>query len=178
MNGPGLVGRERLPVALAAGFSAMDVATIALVGDAVPPRREAAFLGLRSTAAGLGGVFGPTFVGVVAGVAGYPTAFVVASLFAFAAAALLVETLSVPAGTTDPDLEYRTVETTTGIGRPPGVLRGPTPPRDEGTGGQRAPTDDAGLFRASSVPPVGGDDEGYPHRAPCDDGFQPNHHTV
>lgn len=112
-------------VALAVGFSAMDVGTIAFIGDVVPPRREAAFVGLRSTAAGLGGVFGPTIVGVLAVGAGYSVAFVVVSLFAFVSAVLLLRFLSFPTRKTEPDLDYRMIETTTGLGRPPGILRPP-----------------------------------------------------
>lgn len=112
-------------VALAAGFSAMDVGSIAFIGDAVPPRREAAFVGLRSTAAGLGGVFGPAIVGVIAVGTGVSVAFAVVSLFAFLSAGLLLRFLSVPTETTDPKLDYRMIETTTGLGRPPGMFREP-----------------------------------------------------
>jgi len=73
---------------LGVSFSAMTTGAVAFIGDVAPAGRESELMGLRSTAKGLGGVVGPTLVGGVATLAGYPAAFVLASTLAFAAAGL------------------------------------------------------------------------------------------
>jgi MFS family permease len=73
---------------LGVSFSAMTTGAVAFIGDVAPAGRESELMGLRSTAKGLGGVIGPTLVGGVATLAGYPAAFVLASTLAFAAAGL------------------------------------------------------------------------------------------
>lgn len=75
-------------ITLGTSFSSMTTGAVAFIGDVAPDGREAELLGLRSTAKGLGGVFGPLAVGGIATVAGHETAFVVASTLAFAAAGL------------------------------------------------------------------------------------------
>lgn len=75
-------------VTLGTSFSAMTTGAVAFIGDVAPQGREAELLGLRSTAKGLGGVFGPLGVGALATVAGHETAFVAASTLAFGAAGL------------------------------------------------------------------------------------------
>ncbi|MFB6074648.1 MAG: MFS transporter [Haloarculaceae archaeon] len=111
-------------VVIAAGFSAMDVGTVSIIGDSVPRDRESAFVGLRSTAAGIGGVLGPSIVGVTATLLGFPTAFAVASVFAFAAALLVAITLEEPTRTTPAPTALRTIETNTGVTQVPGMHRG------------------------------------------------------
>jgi MFS family permease len=78
----------------------MTTGALAFIADVAPPNRESELMGLRSTAKGLGGVVGPVLVGGVATLAGYRTAFALASVLAFAAAALvwLALTESRPAG--------------------------------------------------------------------------------
>ena len=83
-------------VAVAAGFAALEVGTITIVGGAVPPSREAAFLGLRSTAMGIGGVLGPMLVGALVVLVGYRAAFSAAALLAFLAGGLLASRLRTP----------------------------------------------------------------------------------
>lgn len=73
---------------LGVSFSAMTTGAVAFIGDVAPAGRESELMGLRSTAKGLGGVVGPTLVGGVATLAGYPAAFALASTLAFAAAGL------------------------------------------------------------------------------------------
>lgn len=75
-------------VVIAAAFSAMTTGALAFIGDVAPERRESELMGLRSTAKGVGGVFGPVVVAGLAGVFGYPTAFAVGSSMAFVAAVL------------------------------------------------------------------------------------------
>ena len=111
-------------VTIATGFSAMDVGAISIIGDAVPASRESAFVGLRATAAGAGGVLGPPIVGAAATVVGFEAAFAVASTFAFAAAALVAARVRRPPSSSAPPPNLGTVETTTGIAQPPGAHRG------------------------------------------------------
>ena len=111
-------------VTIAAGFSAMDVGVISTIGDSVPDSRESAFVGLRSTAAGAGGVLGPSVVGLLATVIGFAAAFAVASSFAFAGAAIVAARVEQPGRATPPPTDLGTVETTTGIAQPPGAARG------------------------------------------------------
>lgn len=106
------VGASAL-VALAVGFSVMDIATIALIGDAVPPNREAAFVGLRSTAAGAGGVLGPLLVGGLVVTVGYAVAFAATAGLALVAAAIVAATLVEPDRRTAVDHAPRTVEVST-----------------------------------------------------------------
>lgn len=105
-------------VVVAAAFAAMDMGTIAIIGDAVPASRESAFLGLRATATGVGGVVGPTLVGVVAVLVGYPAAFAAVSVFAFAAALLVRRALVEPATVSERPDVAPPVETALGIERP------------------------------------------------------------
>ena len=111
-------------VVIAAGFSAMDVGAVSVIGDSVPESRESAFIGLRSTAAGVGGVLGPLFVGATATLAGFEVAFAVASVFAFAAAALVSAKFEEPAPKTAPATAFGAVELSTGPTQPPGTHRG------------------------------------------------------
>jgi MFS family permease len=111
-------------VVIAAGFSAMDVGVVSVIGDSVPSTRESAFVGLRSTAAGVGGVFGPTLVGATATLVGFQTAFALASLFAFAAAVLVAVTFEARGATSPPTPALQTVETSVGIAHAPGTSRG------------------------------------------------------
>lgn len=111
-------------VTIATGFSAMDIGAISIIGDTVPASRESAFVGLRATAAGAGGVLGPPIVGVAATVVGFEAAFAAASTFAFAAAALVAARVRRPRRTTPPSTGLGTVETTTGLAQPPGAHRG------------------------------------------------------
>ncbi len=111
-------------VVIAAGFSAMDVGTVSVIGDSVPSSHEAAFVGLRSTAAGVGGILGPSILGITATVVGFETAFALASVFAFAAAFLITVELEEPKATTPPTTDLQTVETSTGVAHPPGTHRG------------------------------------------------------
>jgi MFS family permease len=76
-------------VTLAVAFSAMWTGSVAFVGDVAPENRESELMGLASTARSVGGVVGPLGVGAVATVAGYPTAFAVASVLALGAAAVV-----------------------------------------------------------------------------------------
>ncbi|WP_254822313.1 MFS transporter [Haloglomus halophilum] len=108
VTGPAWLGTGLARVAAAGGalfvlgvsFSAMTTGAVAFIGDVAPAGRESELMGLRSTAKGLGGVLGPTLVGGIATLAGYPAAFALTSSLAFAAAGLaglaLVE--SRPAG--------------------------------------------------------------------------------
>lgn len=66
-------------------FSAMTTGAVAFIGDVAPTGRESELLGLRGTAKGLGGVFGPPLVGLAATAYGYETAFAGASVVAFLA---------------------------------------------------------------------------------------------
>jgi MFS family permease len=87
-------------VVLGIAFSAMTTGALAFIGDVAPDYREAELMGLRSTAKGVGGVVGPVLVGGTATLAGYRTAFALASVLAFLAAALVWVALveSRPAG--------------------------------------------------------------------------------
>lgn len=129
---PSLAGVTRVGVsgaavlAVAVGFSAIDVGAIAVIGDAVPASREAAFIGLRSTAAGVGGVVGPPIVGIVATVSSFRVAFVVISVLAVLAAVLIGLTLPAGLGTGTVDPDERRAELTpgiTGATRSPGESR-------------------------------------------------------
>jgi MFS family permease len=110
-------------VSIAAGFSAMDVGVVALLGDAVPASREAAFLGLRSTVGGLGGVVGPTLVGSVAVLASYQVAFALAGLLALGAAALVNDRVVEPESTDSTSLAPERTELATQMVEPPGAFR-------------------------------------------------------
>lgn len=77
-------------VVLAAAYSAMWTGSVAFVADVAPENRESELMGLASTARSVGGALGPLFVGGVAAVAGYPTAFAAGSLLALGAAGLVV----------------------------------------------------------------------------------------
>lgn len=111
-------------IAIAAGFSAMDIGVVAVIGDTVSKERESSFIGLRSTAGGVGGVIGPTVVGVVALFSTVRTAFFVASVFAFVSALIVVRTLAEPDRSAQPELIPLDVETGIGINRPAGIHRG------------------------------------------------------
>ena len=95
-TGPAWLGTGLARVAIAGGslfllgvsFSAMTTGAVAFIGDVAPAGRESELMGLRSTAKGVGGVIGPTLVGAVATLFGYPGAFAVASVLAFVAAGL------------------------------------------------------------------------------------------
>lgn len=76
-------------VVLAASFSAMTTGALAFIGDVAPADRESELMGLRSTAKGVGGVFGPPLFGAVATVTTTGTTFALGSTLAFAAAALV-----------------------------------------------------------------------------------------
>lgn len=104
-------------VLLAAGFSAMDVGVVSLLGDAAP-ERETTLVGLRATATGAGGVVGPLLVGVAAATVGYQVGFALAGLLAFAGAGLVARTLEEPDRPTAVSSADRTVETAVGIPRP------------------------------------------------------------
>jgi MFS family permease len=73
---------------LGVSYSGMTTGAVAFIGDVAPRGREAELLGLRSTAKGTGGVFGPIAVGALATAVGYESAFVAASVLAFSAALL------------------------------------------------------------------------------------------
>ncbi len=66
--------------AVALGVTALDVGTVALLGDLVPPERTAAVVGLRASAGGIGGILGPAAVGVLGAVVGLPAAFAAATV--------------------------------------------------------------------------------------------------
>jgi MFS family permease len=105
-------------VTVAAGFSALEVGTITIIGGAVPPSRESAFLGLRATAAGVGGVIGPMLVGALAVTAGYRTAFSAAASLAFLAAGLLASRLRIPERPGSTEASHPMVETAVGLSHP------------------------------------------------------------
>lgn len=111
--------------AIAAGFSALDLGAIAFVGDVVPPDRESAFVGLRSTVGGLGGVVGPTLVGGLAALTSFETAFAASSLLVVAGGLLVYRKMPEPPRQTSPATNYRTVETAVGIVRPVAPRNGP-----------------------------------------------------
>lgn len=75
-------------VVLGVSFSSMSTGALAFIADVAPAERESELIGLRSTAKGLGGVVGPVLVGGTATLAGYRTAFALASVLAFLAAGL------------------------------------------------------------------------------------------
>lgn len=110
-------------LSIAVGFSSMDLGIIALVSDAVPPSREAAFVGLRSTAAGLGGVVGPLVVGAFATAFGFVPTFVAAGLFVIVPVALVEGTLVEPERRSGAPPNLRSVEVQTELARPPGAFR-------------------------------------------------------
>ncbi|WP_255195531.1 MFS transporter [Halorarius litoreus] len=70
-------------------FSSMTTGAVAFIGDVAPPERESELMGLRGTAKGLGGVFGPPLVGLAATYYSYEAAFAAASTLAFAASVLV-----------------------------------------------------------------------------------------
>jgi MFS family permease len=81
-------------VVLGVAFSAMTTGSLAFISDVAPDNRESELMGLRSTAKGLGGVIGPVFVGGLATLIGYRTAFAVASVLGIAAAVLVLFALT------------------------------------------------------------------------------------
>nr|WP_264474878.1 MFS transporter [Salinirubrum litoreum] len=89
-------------VLIAAAFSAMTTGALAFIGDVAPTNRESELMGLRDTAKGVGGVFGPPLLGGLATVASYETAFAAGSVLALTATVLvggaLVETRTVGGG--------------------------------------------------------------------------------
>ncbi|MFB6174258.1 MAG: MFS transporter [Halobacteriales archaeon] len=97
LAGAPLPGDQVLRIAVASAsyvihavtFSALTTGAIAFIGDVAPPDRESELMGLRTTTRGIGGVLGPVLVGAIATVAGYSTAFVAASVLAFAGAAVV-----------------------------------------------------------------------------------------
>jgi MFS family permease len=116
-------------LAIALGFSALDIGVIAVVGRVVPRDRESAFLGLRATAGGLGGVIGPTLVGAGVVAFGYVSTFAAAGVVVLLAAGLAATRLPEPPRIADdaPPLAPR-IETAVGIPRPLGRSRpGPGP---------------------------------------------------
>lgn len=115
-------------VVVAGGFAAMDVGVLAVIGDAVPATRESAFIGLRSTMSGLGGVIGPTLVGATAALAGYRTAFALMGLVGVAAALLTAWTVSEPDRPAPVPPERRSIETRPDLTRLPGAE--PSPDED------------------------------------------------
>jgi MFS family permease len=124
-------------VAVAAGFAAMDIGVLAIIGDAVPRARESEFIGLRTTVAGAGGVVGPTVVGVTATVAGYRVAFALMGVLALVAAVVTHRTLAEPERRTPVPAERRGIETQPNLARVP-RQPGETPGRDEGPDGAEA----------------------------------------
>ena len=70
-------------------FSSMTTGAVAFIGDVAPPERESELMGLRGTAKGLGGVFGPPLVGFTATYYSYEAAFAAASVLAFGASLLV-----------------------------------------------------------------------------------------
>lgn len=113
--GPALAAAATLTgparVAVAAGFSALDVESVALVGTSVPLHRETTFLSLRT----VGGIVGPTLVGALVAVFEYGVVFAAAGAVATAvvvAAALPDAPLDGP-----PDAAPR-VETTVSLHHP------------------------------------------------------------
>lgn len=123
-------GRRRVAgfLAVAVGFSGLDIGVITVLGGVVPPERESAFLGLRATAGGLGGVVGPTLVGAGVVILGYPPAFLLAGVGAAAATLLVARTLPEPRGPPGEGGVAR-VESALGVPLPPGRSR----LRDDGT---------------------------------------------
>lgn len=107
-------------VLIATGFSAMDLGVLGFIGDSVPPARESEFIGLRSTAAGVGGVIGPTIVGATATFAGYQIAFTLMGLLAFIAAFLTARTLTEPERNARASETHREIETWPDLTRLPG----------------------------------------------------------
>jgi MFS family permease len=85
-------------LAVAVGFSGLDIGVITVLGGVVPPERESAFLGLRATAGGLGGVVGPTLVGAGVVLLGYRPAFLLAGAGATVATLVVARTLPEPRG--------------------------------------------------------------------------------
>jgi MFS family permease len=104
-------------VAIAAGFSAMDIGTITLVSETVPPSHESEFVALRSTASGIGGVVGPTLVGTTVLLANYRVAFLLAGSLAFLAAAWAARTVVEP-DRSGPGEAAPSVETALGVPHP------------------------------------------------------------
>lgn len=115
-------------LAVAVGFSGLDIGVITVLGGVVPPERESAFLGLRATAGGLGGVVGPTLVGAGVVLLGYTPAFLLAGVGAAAATLLVALTLPEPRGPPGEGGVAR-VESALGVPLPPGRSR----LRDDGT---------------------------------------------
>jgi len=106
-------------VAIAAGFSAMDIGTITLVSETVPPVYESEFVALRSTASGIGGVLGPTLVGTTVLLTNYRVAFLLAGGLAVLAAVWAALAVVEP-GRTGPSDAAPDVETALGVPHPTG----------------------------------------------------------
>jgi MFS family permease len=123
-------------LAVGVGFSGIDVGTIAVVGSVVAPDRESAFLGMRATVGGLGGVLGPLLVGAGVVIVGYQLTFLAAGgaglLAGLVVARRLPERLDAgPAG--DEWMVIPRIETALGIPRPLGQSRQAESPADDGT---------------------------------------------
>jgi MFS family permease len=74
---------------IAASFSAMTTGALAFIGDVAPAARQSELMGLRSTAKGAGGLFGPPLVGAVATVTSIETAFACGATLALVAGGLV-----------------------------------------------------------------------------------------
>lgn len=79
---------------LGAAYSAMTVGALAFIGDIAPTVRQGELMGLRTTAKGAGGVFGPVLLGTIATYTSYATAFAAGSTLALAAALLAAVALT------------------------------------------------------------------------------------
>lgn len=75
-------------VAKAVVYSAFLTGSVAFIGDVSAVDRESELMGLRSTAKGIGGVFGPLLVGGLATVISYEVSFLAVSSLMFVGAAL------------------------------------------------------------------------------------------
>lgn len=69
-------------------YSALLTGSVAFIGDVAAVDRESELMGLRSTAKGIGGVFGPLVVGGLATVTSYEVSFLAVSSLMFVGAAL------------------------------------------------------------------------------------------
>jgi len=75
-------------IMVALAYSSMATGVIAFIEDVAPPGRRSELQGLRSTAIGLGGVFGPILLGAIATLASYQTAFALTAGLSFVAAGM------------------------------------------------------------------------------------------
>jgi len=75
-------------VMLGASYSSMATGALAFIGDVSPAVRQGELMGLRSTAKGVGGVFGTLLMGSLATMTSYATAFAAGSVLAVLAALL------------------------------------------------------------------------------------------